>query len=164
MDALINTNVEIIGQDEALLDRWNRSLELAVLMADDKKVPHGTRYDALRMTPLLPWEKSGAQLKRYLAKDQNAELQQGAVSGLADANHPEAGRLLVEAFEGLTHSNKNFALDALLRSPERIDLLLEAVAAQKITRQDLGDVRSGKLFSLEDRIRREKSRALLTPP
>ncbi|MES2469436.1 MAG: neutral/alkaline non-lysosomal ceramidase N-terminal domain-containing protein [Verrucomicrobiota bacterium] len=155
--------MEIMGQDQALLDRWNRSLELAVLMADNEKVPHATRYDALRMTPLLPWEKSGAQLNRYLAKDQNAELQQGAVSGLADVNHPEAGRLLVEALEGLTDSNKNFALDALLRSPERIDLLLETVAAKKITRQVLGDVRVGKLLSLEDLTLREKFKTLLTP-
>ncbi|MES2707599.1 MAG: neutral/alkaline non-lysosomal ceramidase N-terminal domain-containing protein [Verrucomicrobiota bacterium] len=153
----------IIGQDQELRARWNRCLELAVLMADDEKTPPGTRYDALRITPLLPWEKCGAQLKRYLAPGQNAELQQGAVSGLADVNHPEAARLLVGAFGGLTDSNKNFALDALLRSPERIDLLLEAVAAKKITRQDLGEARAGKLLSLEDGIRREKARALLMP-
>ena len=153
----------IIGQDEALRARWNRSLQLAVLMADHEKVPHGTRYDALRMTPLLPWEKCRAQLQRYLARDQNAELQQGAVSGLADVDQPEAGRLLVEAFDGLTDSNKNFALDALLRSPERIDLLLEAVSAKKITRQDLGETRAAKLLSLGDQTRREKARALLTP-
>ncbi|MES2709456.1 MAG: hypothetical protein V4726_22850 [Verrucomicrobiota bacterium] len=136
---------EIIGRDEALHTRWTRSLELALLMADNEKVPPGTRYDALRMTPLLPWEKCGEQLKRYLAKDQNAELQQSAVSGLADVNRPEAGRLLLEAFDGLTDSNKNLALDALLRGPERIGLLLEAVAAKKITRTDLGEARAAKL-------------------
>ncbi len=156
--------LEIIGQDPALLARWNRSLNLSIPMADDEKVPHGTRYDALRMTSLLPWEKCGPQLSRYLAKDQNAELQQGAVSGLADVNHAEAGRHLLEAFNGLTDSNKNFALDALLRSPDRIDLLLEAVAAHKITRTDLGETRTAALFSLEDKVRQNKARALLPPP
>ena len=155
---------EIIGKDEALMARWNQSLELALRMADDEKIPHGTRYDALRMTPLLPWETCAAQLVKYLARDQNAELQQGAVSGLADVNQPEAADLLVKAFAGLTASNKIFALVALLRSPGRIDILLEALAAKKITPPDLGDKRIAMLTSLENRIQRGKARGLLPTP
>ncbi len=153
---------EIIGKNEELLARWHQSLHQALGMADDGKIPHGTRYDALRMTPLLPWEKCAAQLVKYLAKDKNAELQQGAVSGLADVDHPEAASQLVKAFAGLTDSNKTFALDALLRSPERIDILLEAIAAKKITRSDLGEERIAKLASLEDLLQRARARELLS--
>lgn len=148
--------LEIIGQDEPLLARWNRSLELALSMADDEKIPYGTRYDALRMMSLLPWERCRVQLVRYLARDQNAELQQGAVSGLADINHPAAGKQLVDSLEGLTEANKDFALDALLRTPERIRLLQEAVAAQKITPQDLGESRLRKLTSLQPSTRTDR--------
>ncbi|HWB02013.1 MAG TPA: neutral/alkaline non-lysosomal ceramidase N-terminal domain-containing protein [Verrucomicrobiales bacterium] len=154
----------MLADDEPLRTRWQRSVELALTMSADEKVPHGTRYDALRMIPFLGWEKSKAQFTATLEKGVNAELQQGAVSGLADLNHPEAAGLLIKAFPVLNTGNKNFALDALLRSPERIDVLLDAAAAGKITRADLGEKRIATLTSLEDAARRDKARKLLTTP
>ena len=68
------------------------------------------------------------------------------------------------AFSGLTDGNKNFALDALLRSPERIDVLLDAIAAGKITPTELGEKRIAALTSLEDALRRDKARKLLGNP
>jgi hypothetical protein len=151
-------------RDPALLQRWEHALELSVVMAENEKVPPGTRYDALRMVALLPWEKSRAPLTRFLPKDQNPELQQGAVSGLADVEHPEAAKMLVDAFTGLADANKKLALDALLRSPERIDVLLIAVEAGKITRSDLGEKRVAVLNALENEKQRAKARMLLPPP
>jgi hypothetical protein len=133
-------------------------------MSANEKVPHGTRYDALRMIPFLGWEKCRAEMTACMAKGVNAELQQGAVSGLGDLNDPQAPALLISGFPGLTASNSQFALDALLRSPERIDLLLAAVAGGKITRADLGEKRVAALISLEDAARRDKARALLQTP
>ena len=73
------------------------SFERALTMADDEKVPTGTRYDALRMIPLLGWERSGPRLKHYLKEGQHAELQMGAVSGLSDVDSPEVAPLLGNA-------------------------------------------------------------------
>src|SRR5262249_34427477 len=64
--------------------RWKRALEEASRMADNAKVPTGTRYDALRMIALDGWEKRGEQLKKYLAKGTHDELTMGAISGLSD--------------------------------------------------------------------------------
>src|SRR5690606_42008337 len=75
-------------------------------MADDEKVPPGTRYDALRMIALLPWETSGEQLRRYLPATTSAELQQGAVSGLGDMRSPHATASLIEYFSELTRSEE----------------------------------------------------------
>ena len=155
---------EIIGDDEALASRWQHSLEEAFVMADNEKVPHGTRYDALRMTPFLPWEKAKDQLTRYLGQDVNAELQQGAVSGLADVEHPDATRLLIDHFAGFTPGNKNFALDALLRGPERAAALLRAMAEKKIPADILGDARKQKLRDLEDPALRDQVRTVLGQP
>ena len=57
-------------------------------MADDEKVPTGTRYDALRIVALDSWKDAEPRLTKYLAKSANAELQQGAVSGLMDVEDP----------------------------------------------------------------------------
>ncbi len=46
-----------------------------------------------------------------------AELQQGAVSGLVDAEDTGATVLLVKALPDLSAGNRNFALAGLLRTP-----------------------------------------------
>lgn len=128
----------IFGNDNALRERWNRALELASEMADNEKVRNGTRYDALRMVALRPWKDSRQQLSKYLGKTVNGELQQGAVSGLVDVNDPEAANLLVEHINELTKGNVNFALDGLLRSPDRTAILRRAIADGKIAPALLG--------------------------
>ena len=107
---------EIIGRDSSLLKRWQHALDLASTMTDNKKVPNGTRYDALRMIGVEPWEKRGRQLVRYLGKEVNSELQMGAVSGLADMRSARADRALLQALPQLTERNRKLALDALAKS------------------------------------------------
>jgi putative membrane-bound dehydrogenase-like protein len=119
--------LQLLEGNEALLQRWQRALDLASYMADNENVPHGTRYDALRMIALQPWEKSQPQLLKYLQRETHAELQQGAVSGLADVNHPEAAQALARHFGGLSGYNRNLALHALMRTPERIGILIAAL-------------------------------------
>ncbi|MEA2736194.1 MAG: hypothetical protein QOE14_2645, partial [Humisphaera sp.] len=105
---------EIIGDDADLKSRWQRALDLASTMADNEKTPPGTRYDALRMLGVEPWEKRGDQLTRYL-KNENAELQMGAVSALADVKSPEASSALKAALPTLTEKNRNLAEEGLKR-------------------------------------------------
>jgi putative membrane-bound dehydrogenase-like protein len=152
---------ELIGNDRNLRSRWQQALEASVAMADDEKVRHGTRYDALRMLPLLGWNRSGPQLVRYLAKDTPAELQMGAVSGAADVPEPQAATALIEHLPGLTPRNRDLALDGLLRSEARMLLLLEAVAAGRVTMEQLGPQRIERLRMGPTDAVREKAAAVL---
>src|SRR6185436_1681572 len=106
----------ITQKNADLKGRWNRSIQLAAVMADDEQIRHGTRYDALRMLCIAPWRTYGARLTKYLSKGVNGELQQGAVSGLSDVEAIEAADALIANFENLTEKNRQFALDALLRN------------------------------------------------
>ena len=76
---------------------------------DDAKVPTGTRYDALRMVAMDEPSRALVQLKRYLGAQVNAELQMGAVSGLADVRSPAATAALQSALEHLTPANRKLA-------------------------------------------------------
>jgi hypothetical protein len=124
--------VEVIGDDQPLKARYARALELASPMADDEKVPTGTRYDALRMLGVEPWAKRGGQLARYLGKDSHPELQMGAVSGLGDMNDPNATAALIAALPALTESNRKLAFQALARDEPRLAALRDAVTAGKV--------------------------------
>jgi putative heme-binding domain-containing protein len=123
---------EILGEDELLTARWTRALDLASPLADDANVKTGTRYDALRMLGVQPWDKRGEQLSRYLAKDANAELQAGAVSAIGDINDARATQALIAAFSKLTEANRKLALQALLRDDQRTAALRDAVSAGKV--------------------------------
>jgi hypothetical protein len=124
---------QIIGDDAALKQRWKSAIQQAASLADDEKVTRGTRYDALRMIPLLGWDAAESQLRNYLKKGTHAELQQGALSGCGDIDDPRAAQLLIEALPGLDPKNVRLAVNALKRTAERKHLLDEAIAAGRVS-------------------------------
>ncbi|WP_406699918.1 hypothetical protein V5E97_13825 [Singulisphaera sp. Ch08] len=138
---------EVLEGRADLKPRWQRAIELASVMADDEKVKTGTRYDALRMLGVEPWDRYGAQLFRYLVKGVHPELQQGGVSGLADLPTPCAGPALLSGMNHYTPHVQNFALDALLRDEGRISALLDAVAEGRLDKSKLGAKRIETLLN-----------------
>lgn len=135
---------ELIASDRSLGRRWQAALAAASAMADDPEIKAGTRYDALRMIALAPSEKHLAQLARYL-KDASAELQMGAVSGLADVDSPQATKLLAAALPDLAPANRKLAIDALLRDGERIKVLRGLLESGRLPRDALSDAQRNKL-------------------
>ncbi|MGE3819191.1 MAG: hypothetical protein AB7I30_07120 [Isosphaeraceae bacterium] len=144
--------------------RWRRAIDLASVMADDPMVPDGTRYDALRMLGTQPWERRGAQLFRYLLKGTPAELQMGAVSGLGDVPSPCAAQALLSGIGHYDETNRNLALDALLRDESRAQSLLDAVADGRVTRAALGSRRVKALTEHPSEAIRRRAVELLGEP
>ncbi len=89
----------MLAADARLNEKWQALIVAAKAMAENDKVRTGTRYDALRIVALEAWPAPKEQLLKYLPKGGNSEMQMGAVSGLADIDHPEATQLLVEHFD-----------------------------------------------------------------
>jgi hypothetical protein len=141
---------EILQGDAKLMARWQRANDLASKMADDESVKTGTRYDALRMVAMDSWKRSGAQLTKYLAKGVNGELQQGAIGGLSDMRSPEVASALAAGLGHYSKSNREFALDALVRDEARVAVLLDEFAAGRVTKADLGEQRLEKLNMVSD--------------
>lgn len=141
---------ELFVGDRPRLLLWRRAVELSHAMADDEKVPHGTRYDALRMVALDDWKAAGPRLRKYLAKDTHPELQMGAVSGLGDVDRPEATAALVGALPDLTADNRSLAIAALLRNVSRVRALLDAIEAGTAKAEWVGKDHRDKLLDDPD--------------
>jgi hypothetical protein len=118
-----------LAEDATRARLWARALDLAEVMADDEKVRNGTRYDALRMLAVLPWDRTGARLVRYLSADVDPELQMGAIGGLSDLQDDRAADALITHMPQYTERNRGLAVAALLRTDARIARLKAAVAA-----------------------------------
>ncbi|WP_337175058.1 PVC-type heme-binding CxxCH protein [Paludisphaera sp.] len=154
---------EVIGEDAALKARWDRSIELASKMTDDEKIRAGTRYDALRMLGVAPWEAHGDQLVRYLAAGVDPELHQGAVCGLADVPSPNVVPALVEALPRLTPGNKAFAVAALVRDADRREAVVDALEAGQLKPEDLDDDARAALTDPAKTKSAERARRVLNP-
>lgn len=118
-----------LADDATRRARWTRALELAIAMADDAKVRNGTRYDALRMIAVLPWDRVGAQLTRYLSKDVDPELQMGAIGGLSDLEDERAADAIVRHVAQYTERNRGLAITALLKTDSGRAKLKTAIAS-----------------------------------
>jgi hypothetical protein len=152
---------ELVKDDAELKKRWLRALELASTMADDTKVPTGTRYDALRMIALAGWEKRGGQLAKYLAKGTHNELTMGAVSGLSDVDSPKVAAVLIEGLGHFSAGNRALAIDALMRSDERSGALIDALQAGKVKRALLSDAQVKRLREHNNPTLRARARKVL---
>jgi len=151
---------EILKGKDALLSRWQRAMSLAAVMADDTNVKPGTRYDALRIVAMDSWDKGGDQLVKYLGKGVNAELQQGAISGLADMQSPQVAAALISGLGHYSKSNREFALDALVRNDARMGALVDELAAGRVSKKELGERRLERLGNGGDPKIRERVKEL----
>lgn len=114
--------------------RWARVLELASRMADDERVRTGTRFDALRLLGASTWDQVGDQLLRYLGPDVDPELQWGAIGAISDIEDPRADQALIGHLAQFTSTNRRHAIDALMRSDARRDLLRDALQRRLVPR------------------------------
>jgi putative membrane-bound dehydrogenase-like protein len=153
---------ELRRDNSELEKRWAEALKLAHAMADNEKVPHGTRYDALRIVALDDWRRAKTRLAPHLAKTANAELQQGAVSGLVDVDDPGAAGLLLKSMPDLTAGNRKFALAGLLRTPARAHALLDAAEGGSIRSEWLDKEHREALIKHPDENVRSRASKLLT--
>jgi len=149
---------ELVKDSSDLEQRWKQVLSQAVMMADNPKVNTGTRYDALRIIPLAGWKTAGEQLRKYLQKGIDNELQMGAISGSSDVDVPEVAGLLVAGVPYFQEENRGLAIDALLRTPTRAVTLVEALETGQIKPGNLTAAQSQKLLEMKD----EKLRARVT--
>lgn len=153
--------LEIIGQNPDLLARWQRTLRLALRMADDPAVRSGTRYDALRLIAMLPWEEARGPLTRYLSEGTPEELMQGAVSGLADVPHPAAAAQLAGALDHLRGHLRDLAVDGLTRADGNSSYLLDAIADGQIPWDEVADDVRRRLLEHPNGRVREQAKQLL---
>lgn len=137
---------ELIRQDRDLTRRCGRMIELASAMADDGSVRGGTRYDALRILGADDFIRSGEQLKKYLKND-DAELQMGAISGLSDMESSAAAKAIVESFPHYVKENQKLAIDALLRTAPRREMLKKAIEDGQMPSSALSAEQTARLES-----------------
>jgi hypothetical protein len=151
---------ELLRGNSSLAERWDRLVTLSAKMADDESVPAGTRYDALRILGTQPFESVGTQLTKYLRSD-SVDLQMGAVSGLGDVEDERATAALLAEFGRYVRVNRELAFNALLRTEERCEALLDALESSSISQDLLDQEQLEKLLTHENRQFRDRAKEII---
>lgn len=154
---------ELLRDHPKLRERWTVTIVASSQMADNEKVPTGTRYDALRIIALDEWPRCRDPLKKYLAAGVHAELQMGAVSGLSDVDQPDAAPLLLEHLAGFAPRNRDLAIESLLRNESRATALLDALERKQVDIAWIKDVHRQRLSQGLGNVIAERAEKLLNP-
>lgn len=85
----------------------------------------------------------------------------GAISGLSDVESKDVPQLLIDNLGHFNDENRGLAVDALLRTNERSERLLDALAAGKISAKFINSAQRKLLFESTDRSIRERSKRIL---
>jgi putative membrane-bound dehydrogenase-like protein len=136
---------ELLQQSNRSRGDWDRTLQQAALLADHPTTPIGTRYDALRILGAAEWKSCEKTVTKYLLTDAEQDLRIGAVQTLADVDSPDVDKLLVDAVAKLDGECRRKAVQGLLRTEHRIQVLAAALATGSIAREMLTTEEHDKL-------------------
>ena len=118
---------EILKEDKLLLKNWKKCLQKAGRKASDASNSTRIRYDALRIVAFDRWDNVEPLLREFTAKRANKELQTAAVKALAIIEDIESAKLLISEIKSLKPRDQKLAIDALVKTSERIELLLTKI-------------------------------------
>jgi putative membrane-bound dehydrogenase-like protein len=122
---------------DALSRRLGALLDQAAAVAADTHRETDSRAAAVRLLAQAPWNTAEPLLARLLTGDPAPEVRLAAVRAAAAHDGPEVGRWLVQQIRNVTPAVRRELFAALIRDPERVKLLLDAVEAHRLSPGDL---------------------------
>jgi putative membrane-bound dehydrogenase-like protein len=122
-------------------------LTAAARLAGDRKQPAPERLAAVRLLAHAPWTTAGPVLSELSADEPVQEVRLAAVRALAAQPRGEVAGILLKGWPGYTPAVRRETTEALLRQPDRIRALLDAVEAGKVKPGDIDRSRSRQLVN-----------------
>lgn len=126
------------------------ALAAAAAPATDPKADEPARVAAVRLLAHAPWDAAGPVLAPLLDGEQPPALRLAAIRSLAAHPRPEVTASLLAGWRSYTPAVRAEVLEALLRRPDRVTALLDAVEAGKVKPGDIDAVRARRLMATKD--------------
>lgn len=136
---------------------WSRASQLA----QDRAAAESDRISALRLLSHKPFADVHELLRNLLAPETAPALQQAAVRSLGSFANATIAQDLLGAWSHFTPQLRAETVDVLLRRPERVNALLEAIQSGQLRRADLSPSQLEFLRKRSEPAARERAEALL---
>jgi putative membrane-bound dehydrogenase-like protein len=134
----------------------------ALKVAGDRSEPEDKRADALDFISIGDPARYYDQLKRFFVPQEPLTIQLAALRTLSSIPDLSVSQSLLEKWPLLTPQVQDAIVSAFLTSSEKIDLLLDAIEANKILPASISWPRKVRLMAYRDELLRNRSRAIFT--
>ncbi|SMO73624.1 PVC-type heme-binding CxxCH protein [Fodinibius sediminis] len=138
-----------------------RMLPELVALADDREAEDHIRADAIDLMALFAPASTKDKLKEYSDPGEPVAVQRAGVRGLKKLPGRAIGQYLMENWKSMTPVVREEAVDVLLQEDERVKLLLDAVAENRVAVSSIGWSRRVSLMQHADEDIRSRARELL---
>ncbi|HMF19081.1 MAG TPA: c-type cytochrome, partial [Gemmataceae bacterium] len=129
-------------------------------VAVNDKAKLGERLAAIRLLAHASWELAEPRLTP-LMNDPVQDVRLAAVRSLATHNRPEVSKLLMKGWRSTTPAVRREVLEAMLRQPARITVLLDEVQAKRVKPGDIDSLRTRQLLGHGNADIRDRAKKLL---
>ena len=142
-------------------DEVRRLFEQAAKTARDAEAPADVREQAIALLEFADYELAGPALIAMVEGEADQSLRVRAVSALAVHSSPDVAAVLLDSLQQQTPTVRRAMLGALLANPQRVTLLLDQIAADKIRATELDPLQAGRLVKHPDAKLRARAAELL---
>jgi putative membrane-bound dehydrogenase-like protein len=164
LEAILNTLPSVkdaANPRETALVKWlDGLLSKAAMVAANDKVGLGERQAAIRLLAHASWDLAEPKLVPLL-NDPVQDIRLAAVRSLAAHNQPEVSKLLMKGWRSTTPAVRREVLEAMLRQPARITVLLDEVEAKRVRPGDIDPLRTRLLLGYGNPEIRDRAKKLL---
>lgn len=106
--------------------------EKAAIKADMKSPSHDERLESVRLLAHAPWDIARPPLSALLEGNVPAELRLAAIRSLAAQSNADVPAILLKPWNEYSPAVRRVVIDAMMRQPNRVSALLDAVADGRI--------------------------------
>jgi putative membrane-bound dehydrogenase-like protein len=125
--------------------------QVSALLADAARIARDRQRDlderraAIRLLAHASWATARPALVELLGQARSQELRLAAVRALSAHQRPEVATILLEGWRSHTPALRREATETLVRQPERVKALLDAIEAGRVKPGDLDPLRNQQL-------------------
>jgi putative membrane-bound dehydrogenase-like protein len=161
---LISVGAELTASKKDL-ELWPKDVDHIVnaarIIAGDAKAQTAHRLMAIRVASQGTWPTARAILLPLLNEAPELEIRLAALRSIAAHGDREVPALLLKLWPSASPPVRREILEAMLRRPERIGLLLDEIDAKRVKASELDAVRTRQLVQHADPKIRERAKKLL---
>ncbi len=133
----------------------------AAKRASEKSGPLDRRLLCARLLAQASWSTAKEALVPLVEKEASTELRIAALRALAAQTDKEVPDLLIKLWPGAEPSLRREILEAMLRQPARVHVLLDEIEAKRMKASELDPLRTKQLSNHKDAKIRERAKTLL---
>ncbi|MSU76580.1 MAG: c-type cytochrome [Gemmataceae bacterium] len=133
----------------------------AAKVSRDSNAKQSIRLLTVNVLSFAPWNTAKDSLRPIIEKEPSQELRIAALRALAQQQDKEVPALLIKLWAAATPGLRREILEAMLRQPARINVLLDEIEANRLKASELDTLRTRQLANHKDPAIRERAKKLL---